>query len=63
MMNKCNYCMYRSECIGELPGNDGKCIAFTVTKEDAPAYEQHLEESKAREQYLREHYFDGLLDD
>lgn len=62
-MNKCNYCMYRNECIGELPGDDGKCMAFAVAKEDAPAYERYLAETEAAEKYLREHYFDGLLDD
>lgn len=45
-MEKCRFCMYLDGCIGELPGPDGRCMAFTVAKEDAAAYEAFLNEKE-----------------
>ena len=45
-MKKCRYCLYRKDCIGIVPGKDGKCLAFAVPPEQQKAYQEFLEEEK-----------------
>ena len=52
---RCDFCMYREGCLGPLPGDHLGCLAFAVSKEDAPAYENFLTEQsrkKARDRAL-----------
>lgn len=51
-MEKCDFCLYREGCIGEIPGPDGKCMAFAVPKEDVAAYEKWMK-AKRRAPELR----------
>jgi len=41
-MEKCDFCLYKKECIGEVPGPDGKCLGFAVSPEQQAAYEDFL---------------------
>lgn len=41
-MDKCDFCLYKKECIGEVPGPDGKCLGFAVPREQQAAYEEFL---------------------
>lgn len=45
-MKFCKYCLYREGCVGEIPGPDGKCMAFVVPQELQEAYMTFLEEEK-----------------
>ena len=47
-MDKCDFCLYRYDCIGEIPGKDGKCMGFAVPREDKAAYEAWLNFEAAR---------------
>lgn len=42
-MDKCDFCLYRDDCIGEIPGPDGLCVCFGVPSELLAAYEDYLE--------------------
>ena len=40
-MEKCDFCLYRYECIGEVPDKNGSCIGFVVPRELTVAYEEY----------------------
>lgn len=41
-MDKCDFCLYKEGCIGEVPGLDGRCLGFAVPREQQAAYEAFL---------------------
>lgn len=45
-MEKCDFCIYRDSCIGDVPGLDGSCLGFAVPLELQDAYQAFLSESK-----------------
>ena len=39
---KCDFCMYASGCIGKLPDDFGRCIAFCVPKELSASFREFV---------------------
>lgn len=43
-MEKCDFCLYKEGCIGEVPGPDGRCLGFVVSSELQAAYDAFIQE-------------------
>lgn len=50
-MEKCDFCLYREGCIGEVSSPDGKCLGFAVSLDQQAVYEKFLVEKAQKSDF------------